>query len=266
VSASVASASRTVRMMVEVMAGAEPMSHEGEGGVGVLVLHGFTGNPSSVRIQAQALADAGHHVELPRLPGHGTTVEEMITTGWSDWSGEVLDAYDRLAARCDRVVVAGLSMGGSLTLWVALQRPDTAGIVCVNPATVPQPPEVLEMLDEMIADGMVIVPGIGSDIADPDAVEIAYEGTPLQPLVSFQHEGLASITDRFGELAMPLLLITSRQDHVVEPNNSEHLAATHGGAVEHVWLERSYHVATQDFDRHDIAARMLAFVERIAGS
>ena len=101
----------------------------------------------------------------------------------ADWSGAALAAYDRLSERCDRVVIAGLSMGGSLTLWVALQRPETAGIVCVNPATVPQPAEVLEMLDEMIADGMAIVPGIGSDIADPDAVEIAYDGTPL-PMIA----------------------------------------------------------------------------------
>lgn len=245
------------------MAGAEPMSHDGDRDVGVLVLHGFTGNPSSMRSQAEAFAAAGYHVELPRLPGHGTTVDDMITTGWADWSGAAVAAYDRLSERCDRVVIAGLSMGGSLTLWTALHRPDTVGIVCVNPATVPQPPDVLEMLEEMLADGMAVVPGIGSDIADPEAVEIAYDGTPLQPLVSFQHDGLTPITGRFGELSAPLLLITSKQDHVVEPHNSEHLAATHGGEVEHVWLERSYHVATQDYDRDEITALMLAFVERI---
>ncbi len=246
------------------MVGAEPLSHVGTTDVGVLVLHGFTGNPSSMRHQAEALAAAGHHVELPRLPGHGTTIEDMIETGWDDWSGEVLAAYDRLAERSDRVVVAGLSMGGSLTLWTALQRPETVGIVCVNPATVPQPPDVLEMLAEMVDDGMAVVPGIGSDIADPDAVEIAYDGTPVKPLVSFQHDGLMPITDRFGELTMPLLLVTSRQDHVVEPSNSEHLAATHGGDVEHVWLDRSYHVATQDYDRDDITDRIVAFVDDVA--
>ena len=245
------------------MAGAEPMSHEGDGGVGVLVLHGFTGNPSSLRTQAEAFAALGHHVELPRLPGHGTSVEDMLTTGWADWSGEVLAAYDRLAERCERVVVAGLSMGGSLTLWVALQRPDTAGIVCVNPATEPQPDEVMAMVAEMIGDGNDVMPGIGSDIADPDAVEIAYDGTPLRPLVSFMDDGLAPIADRYGELSMPLLLFTSHNDHVVEPRNSEHLAATHGGDVEHVWLDRSFHVATQDYDRDAITERSAVFLARV---
>ena len=91
---------------MSVLEGAEPFSHQGEGKVGVLVLHGFTGNPSSMRIQAEALASAGHHVELPRLPGHGTTVEEMLTTDWSDWTGEVEAAYQRLSGRADRIVVA----------------------------------------------------------------------------------------------------------------------------------------------------------------
>jgi len=250
----------------QILPGAEPMSSEGTTGVGVLVLHGFTGNPSSMRSLAEAMAALGHHVELPRLPGHGTSIEDMSTTSWPDWTGEVEAAYQRLAGRVDRIVVMGLSMGGSLTLWTALQHPELAGIVCVNPATMPQPDEVQDMIREMLAEGHEIMPGIGSDIADPDVEEIAYDGTPLKPLMSLVLDGLAPMTDRFGELQMPLLLITSRQDHVVEPANSEHLAASHGGAVEHVWLERSYHVATQDYDRDDINRLAGEFVARVTGS
>ncbi len=69
------------------------------------------------------------------------------------------------------------------------------------------------------------------------------------------NDGIAPLIDRYGELTVPLLLITSRQDHTVEPANSEHLAATYGGEVEHVWLERSYHVATLDYDADDINRR-----------
>jgi len=247
------------------MPGAEPMSHEGSSGTGVLVLHGFTGNPSSMRGLAESMADLGHDVEMPRLPGHGTTVEEMIETGWADWTGEVVAAHKRLADRVDSIVVMGLSMGGSLTLWAALNLPDIAGIVCVNPATMPQPPEVVAMMRDMIADGNPVVPGIGSDIADPDVVETAYDGTPLVPLLSFMDDGLTPMSDRYGALTMPLLLITSRQDHVVEPANSEHLAATYGGDVDHVWLERSYHVATQDFDRDHIMKLAGGFTAQVVG-
>ena len=250
-----------------VLPGAEPWSRVAEdaAAAGVLTLHGFTGNPSSMRGVALAFADAGYHVELPRLPGHGTTVEEMLTTTWADWSSEVDSAYRRLAARTDRIIVAGLSMGGSLALWCALRHPEVVGLVLVNPATRSQHDDVRAMIDELLADGMDVVPGVGSDIADPEVVDISYDGTPLAPLISFLDDGLAPMADRYGELAMPLLLFTSRHDHVVEPAQSEHLAAAYGGAVEHRWLERSYHVATRDYDQHDIVAAALEFGASLVG-
>src|ERR1044072_9119345 len=75
---------------------------------------------------AETLAAEDIHVELPRLPGHGTTIEDMLTTGWADWTAEVEAAYERLAARAGQVVVVGLSMGGALALWAGLQHPDVA--------------------------------------------------------------------------------------------------------------------------------------------
>ena len=129
------------------------------GAVGLLALHGFTGNPSSMRGLAETVAAAGFHVELPRLPGHGTTVEDMMTTTWSDWTAAVAQAYADLAERADQIVVAGLSMGGALALWTGLQHPEVRGLVCVNPATQPPAPEVHAMLEELVAGGTAVVPG-----------------------------------------------------------------------------------------------------------
>lgn len=238
------------------------MSHVGTTDVGALVLHGFTGNPSSMRGLAEAMVALGHHVELPRLPGHGTTLDDMLDTTWADWTTEVAAAHARLAERVDRIFVMGLSMGGTLTLWSGLNLSDVVGLVCVNPATLPQATEVIEMIREMVADGTEIAPAIGGDIADPDQVEMAYDGVPLRAMLSLMDDGV-SLADRLGELTMPLLLITSRQDHVVDPSNSEHLAAVYGGEVEHVWLERSYHVATQDYDADDINRLAGEFVARV---
>ena len=67
-----------------VIPGAEAWSHVGSGDVGALVIHGFTGNPSSMREVAEVFGAAGFHVELPRLAGNGTTVEEMMDTRWAD--------------------------------------------------------------------------------------------------------------------------------------------------------------------------------------
>jgi carboxylesterase len=253
-------------MTFPIMAGAEPWSHDGDGSHGAVVLHGFTGNPGSMRAVAEALAAKGYHVEMPLLPGHGTHVDDMLPTRWADWAGEAEAAYQRVARRADHVVVVGLSMGGALTLRLGADHPEIAGLVCINPVTKTQPPEVIDMLRGMIDGGTTVMPGIGSDIADPDAKENAYEGTPLEPLLSMLNDGVASLADEFPSMHMPLLLLTSPQDHVVEPSNGDFLAETYGGPVERISLERSYHVATQDYDKELIFEATTEFAGRVAAS
>jgi carboxylesterase len=246
--------------MAQIIQGAEPMSVEG-GPVGVLVLHGFTGNPQSVRPLAEAAAEAGHGVEMPLLAGHGTVIEHMLPTRWDDWSADAEAAYEKLAARSERVVVAGLSMGGSLTCWLAARHPGIAGIVCVNPAT-RAAPEVREFIQGMVDAGEEIMPGIGSDVADPDVVEAAYSGTPLEPLLSL-FDAASDMQSLLARISCPLLLFTSPEDHVVPPTDSDLLATSVSGPVTRVSCDRSYHVATIDFDRDMIAARTLEFIAEV---
>ena len=124
-----------------VLPGAEPFHSDG-GPVGVLLCHGFTGSPQSMRPWAERLAAAGLTVSLPRLPGHGTRWEEMNLTRWQDWYAEVDRALTTLLARCERVFVMGLSMGGTLAIRLAEQRPgDVAGLVLVNPSLLTTRPD-----------------------------------------------------------------------------------------------------------------------------
>ena len=250
-------------MTAPVLPGAEPWSATGTEPVGALCIHGFTGNPSSMRGVAEAFAAAGLHVELPRLPGHGTVVDDMLDTRWDDWAAEAEAAYQRLVARVDRVVVAGLSMGGTLALRVAADHPEVAGLVLVNPAAQPFAVELTEMVEGMLAEGQEVMAGIGSDIADPDATESAYEGTPLRPLLSFAVDGIEPVSHEYPSMTMPLLLITSRNDHVVDPAASDFLAEHYGGPVERILLDRSYHVATQDYDRELIFAEAVSFAQKL---
>ena len=86
--------------------------------IGVLVVHGFTGSPASMRPWAEDLAARGYAVEMPLLPGHGTRWQDMNKVTWADWVATVEGAFDKLAAENDAVVAVGLSMGG-----VALPAP-----------------------------------------------------------------------------------------------------------------------------------------------
>jgi carboxylesterase len=248
---------------MELIPGAEPWSHTATPGApGALCLHGFTGNPSTMRGIAEALAAAGFNVELPRLPGHGTTVADMLGTTWADWSAEAEAALERVAARSGKVVVAGLSMGGSLTTWLATRHPELAGIVLVNPLVKPQEAELIDIVKGMVDSGETLFPGIGSDIAKEGVVESAYAETPLVPLLSLM-DGVSALQPHLASVRCPVLLMNSPQDHVVDPSNAEHLAASVAGPVERVTLERSYHVATLDHDKELIEEQAVAFARRV---
>jgi carboxylesterase len=250
-------------MTSPIIPGAEPMSHVGTLPAGALVIHGFTGNPGSMRIIADAFAAAGYHVEMPLLAGHGTSVDDMVPTRWADWAADAEAAYQRLARRADKVVVIGLSMGGALTLRIGADHADVAGLVCINPAAQPQGDETVAMLVGLADSGTETMPAIGSDIADPDSSESAYDATPVRALASLLADGIAPLSAQYPAMRVPLLLMNSPQDHVVQPEQAEYLAATYGGPVERITLERSYHVATQDYDKDLIVAEALAFAQRV---
>jgi carboxylesterase len=188
-------------------------------------------------------------------------VDDLAATGWDDWSAAAEDALADLAGRVERVVVVGLSMGGSLTAWLATRHPGIAGVVCINPALEIAKP-IVDAAREMIASGTDRVPSIGGDVADPEMREKAYDATPLRPLLSFA-EALDRLRADLDRVACPVLIMTSTQDHVVDPGDSDILARSVAGPVERVALERSYHVATLDHDRDLIVERSLAFARKV---
>jgi carboxylesterase len=245
------------------MQGCEPWSAEG-GSNGVLVLHGFTGNPQSMRPLAEAFAAAGFTVDLPLLPGHGTAIEDMIPTRWDDWSGAVEAHFQALAARCDRVLVAGLSMGGALTCWLAERHPHLPGIVLVNPLVQPPAVELLEGGQALLDAGVDTIDAIGSDIKKVGPVEAAYPGTPLAAGLSL-FGAVADVEAHLGDIHCPVLLFSSREDHVVDPVNGDVLEATVSGPVERIMLEDSYHVATLDNDAPLLEAKAVEFALAVLG-
>jgi carboxylesterase len=241
-----------------ILPGAEPYSAAGDAR-GALVLHGFTGNPQSMRGLALALTDAGLTVELPLLPGHGTAVADMVPTRWEDWSAAADAAYLALATRCESVVVVGLSMGGTLGVWLAERHPEIAGLVLVNPLIEPPDADTVAFIGSLIDGGDELAPGIGSDIALEGAVEAAYAELPLRAGQSL-FAAAGEVAANLSSVTCPILLFSSTQDHVVPPVSGDRLVEGVKGPVERIFLERSFHVATLDYDKEAIEARTVQFV------
>jgi carboxylesterase len=232
------------------------------GATGVLVIHGFTGSTQSMRPLGQALHRAGFTVSGPRLAGHGISPAAMSMTGARDWVASVETALVTLRQHTRRVFVTGLSMGGTLTLHTAaMHAGEIAGAIPINAVVQIDSPAIATIA--LSPEAPAMVPGIGSDIKKPGVRELAYAEVPVACFVALH--ALTNVTHALlPRLTCPVLIVTSREDHIVPPENSDLIEAGVGSArVERLWLDEFYHVATIDNDAALIAERMISFIRSI---
>ncbi len=247
-----------------VLPGAEPYAADG-GRVGALLVHGFTGSPASMRPWGEHLAAAGLTVRVPRLPGHGTRWQDLNQTRWIDWYREAERGLEALRERCDAVVVGGLSMGGSLCIRLAEQRPaDIAAMVLVNPAltTEVRGARLLPVLSRLVPS----MPPIGGDIKKSGVSEHAYDRLPTRAAASLQRLWAVATAD-LAAITTPTLIFRSADDHVVPASSVDaFVAGAVHAEVEVRTLVDSFHVATLDNDAPRIFAESLEFVRVRAGA
>jgi carboxylesterase len=244
-------------MTPEVVPEVEAFAFQG-GSTGVLLLHGFTGNPSSLRPLGESLAARGHTVSCPRYPGHGTKWEELAATGWRDWESEAVRALDRLGGQCKVVVACGLSVGGAMALHLAVRRQDSLhGVVAVNPY----------VRNWRIAFAPLVRPfheavkGVGDDIKKPGRTEVPYDRIAVAAIVQLSRF-LRVVRTELPSMRLPLLVFHSPEDHVVPKGNAEYVLGRVGAEQkELILLPNSYHVATLDNDAETIVERTHEFIE-----
>jgi len=244
-----------------VLPGAEPFRFDA-GPRGALLLHGFTGAPTSMRPFGEWLASQGVSSVGPRLPGHGTTWEDLETATWRQWEREALAALDDLSSRCDRVIVVGQSMGGALALHVAATNQERLrGVVAINPI-VRRPDLLFAPVARLV---MRSAKGIGNDIKKPGQDELVYTRIPLRA-VNQMGKLLRAADRELPTLTLPLLVFNAVEDHTVKPANSQRVIARAASAKKDLLLlSNSYHVATLDYDAPYIFDQTLRFIDEVCG-
>ena len=242
-----------------VRSGCQPCSLAG-GPVGVLMVHGFTGSPASMRPIGEWLASQGLSVEGVRLPGHGTDVEDLRTRRWTEWVDEAAHGLGALRERCRTVVAFGQSGGASVVLALVASRPhDVDGIALTNPY-------VFDARLLAVPVGRRVLrnwKGIANDIAKPGQDELGYERTPVAAIAELS-ELMRFVRAALPEIGHPIVVFRSNTDHVIPRSNATKLLERIGSERKQlVPCPNSYHLVTLDHDAPLVQERLLAFANEL---
>jgi carboxylesterase len=242
----------------------DPFDLVGDDDVGVVLVHGFTGTPFEVRYLGEQLAHAGFTVRAPRLPGHGTSIDDLDRTRWEDWAEAVERAVDAMRIRCRRVCVVGQSLGGLLALQLASHRRDIAAVGSLAA------PLWLDGLSARVAKwtrpdgplhGVRRLPKLGgSDVRDrrARAANPCYDAVPTKALGELL--AFMQITDdALPSISQPVLVVHAQHDHTA-PVACAHRIAERARAARVRILPRSYHLIAVDVERDIVAAEVTAFL------
>jgi carboxylesterase len=234
------------------MPGAEPFLFPGNR-TGVLLIHGFTGSPAAMRGLGQFLNEKQGYTTLGvRLPGHGTQVDDLRRPAWRDWLTAVEDGLNLLRGMSDQIYVAGISMGGVLTL-IAASCYQIQGVAALStPYGLTRDWRV-----HFMRPFSLFVPKFKKPAAVGNRAETSY--AYFVPHAIAEAAEMAKIMQAgLPKINVPVLLIQSHGDKVIEPNAldllSERLVTPR---LETLWLENSGHVITLD-EEHEIVYRKVA--------
>lgn len=230
-----------------------------------MVLHGLGGTPLSVAPIIEALSDHGYSVTAPVLAGHGTNASDLEGLTWDIWLRAVVNHVRQRLADHATVVLVGQSMGATLALAAAAELDCVIGVAAINGVTQPPDPDATDHLEYLLSRGRTRQPAGEPDLRDPLAIDESYGELPITALLELGRGG-ASVHAQLHRLIVPLLVVSSDHDNVVDPINSDLLAASVAGRVTRLRLANSGHVAALDFDRQHLCAQLLTWLVNLTDS
>ena len=229
----------------------------------VVLIHGFTGSPSEMKLLAEALNAEGYGVEVPLLVGHGTNLKDLMGVHPQQWIDPLDVLIARLLSEGQRVVVGGLSLGSILGLQLALRYPQIKALLLYSPPIRSGDPR--RFLAPFLIRFMQSLPKPASDFFDPIAAERLWSYDRYPVATSARVLELISRTRKqLTQVQQPLLAIASRRDKVISTSGLELLMRTVQSSPRELhWLARSGHAITVDAEWAAVRDLSLEFLRKI---
>lgn len=205
--------------------------------IGCLLIHGFSGSPSEMRLLGERIAKSGWTVLGIQLSGHGAASEQIAKFGWQDWVNDAKASVSGLKGSCSHIIAIGLSLGGLLALHLAAQGL-VDGVVSMNSPMVLTPEKAVE----------------------PKLERLGYVQFSPEALISL-NKGIYQVRGRLHKITCPVLLMQSRIDAMVDPISVEIIAKNIcSPQTEVVYWEHSGHILSLGPERELAADKIREFI------
>lgn len=239
-----------------------PLHLDGSSDYGVLLIHGFSATPKSVEPWAMGLHQAGYSVQVPLLAGHGSDWRELKRSDWGDWLASAYLALEDLKKRCNKVYVAGFSMGGALALRLAENYPDLiAGLLLLNPTIFDN--HIRMTLARYLAPLLPSVKSEGTDVAKPNAIITSQQRISVHAANSL-HEFRHLVRKDLRLVNQPMKIFLSKQDHVVPISNGLLIANSVASRdVQITYFDESFHVVALDYEADQLIKESVDFLRSL---
>lgn len=214
------------------------MTHEEKVADAIVFFHGFTSCPDQFATLGEQYFNQGYNVLIPKQPRHG--LQEFDGTPLKGLSAEELAAFGTQIADIaqglgERVVVVGLSGGGSITTWLAQERADIDLAIPIAPflgiGFIPRP------LTRPLTNLILLIPDFHQwwdpvhQMSNPLSAPYSYRGYFMHSL--FENLRLGFVAEEDAKRVKPavggILVITNANDESV--NNAV------VAEFEQLWLE-----------------------------
>ena len=246
----------------------EPFFFPGKPGQpGCLLTHGFTGAPKEMRWMGEYLSAQGFPSLGVRLAGHATRPEDMIRSRYTDWMASVEDGYYLLRGVSDRIYLVGLSMGGALSLLLSTKL-NVAGVIAMStPYQIPHayPTWMIKLVAKFVPyqSKSKELPGESWFDKEAYAEHVSYPKNPVRSGAEMKLL-LGEMRQALPEVSVPVLLIHSKNDRYILPENMENIYADLGTSDKtKFYITEAGHVVTRDAARDQVFEAASAFIRRI---
>ena len=199
-----------------LIVGAEPIFKEGNGDIGLLLIHGYSSSPNDFREFVDFLSEKNITIYAPLLPGHGTHPKDLKDIRYEEWQATVAENFEKL--NTEKKFVLGFSMGGTLALDLASKQ-DFDGLVTLNAAILLAnrwlPFVSLISIVEVYVDKKpeLIVEFINDN-------RIVYDSIPVSSIIELQR-----LIEQLNimEITEPTLILQSDNDETISPESADYI-------------------------------------------